>query len=85
MPLEFLGDGGATVSLLGWLSVPVFWGSQVLLIVGGHAVAVVAAHRVAVNRYETLTLARRGHLPLVVVMVGYTVLSLWIVSRPFAS
>lgn len=83
--LEFVGGGGTTISLLGWLSVPVFWGSQVLLIVGGHVVAVVAAHRVAVDRYETLTLARRGHLPLVVVMVGYTVLSLWIVSRPFAA
>jgi len=70
------------VSLLGWLSVPAFWASQVVLIVLGHAIAVVAAHAVAVDRYESLPRARRAHLPLVVVMVGYTVLSLWIVSRP---
>jgi hypothetical protein len=67
---------------LGWLSVPAFWGTQVVLVVLGHVVAVVAAHLAAVARYGTPRRARRGHLPLVVVMVGYTVLSLWIVSRP---
>jgi hypothetical protein len=65
---------------LGWLSMPAFWGSQVALVVFGHVVAVVAAHRVAVERYGDN--AGRGHLPLVVLMVGYTVLSLWIISRP---
>lgn len=73
------------LDLLGWLSVPVFWGTQVLLIVAGHVVAVVAAHAVATERYETLSRARRAHLPLVVLMVGYTVLSLWIISRPVVS
>jgi hypothetical protein len=73
------------LSLLGWLSVSVFWGSQVLLIVAGHIIAVVAAHAVAVERYETLSRARRAHLPLVALMVGYTVLSLWIISRPVVS
>jgi hypothetical protein len=66
---------------LGWLSLPAFWGSQVVLIVVGHVVAVVAAHRVAARRFPSRSAARRGHLPLVVVMIGYTVLSLWIVSR----
>ena len=67
---------------LGWLPLPAFWGSQVLLVVLGHVVAVVAAHFVAVRRYGTLTDARRAHAPLVVLMVGYTVLSLWIISQP---
>jgi hypothetical protein len=71
-----------SVALLGWLSVPVFWGAQVLLVVAGHVVAVVAAHQVAFRRYGSLARARRGHAPLVAVMVGYTVLSLWIISRP---
>jgi hypothetical protein len=73
------------LSLLGWLSIPILWGSQVLLIVAGHIIAVVAAHTVAVERYETLSRARRAHLPLVALMVGYTVLSLWIISRPVVS
>jgi hypothetical protein len=64
------------------LSLPAFWASQVLLVVAGHVVAVVAAHHVAVERYPSRSAARRGHLPLVVLMVGYTVLSLWIVTQP---
>ena len=77
-----LGTAGAPVDLLAWLPTAWFWGSQVLFIVAGHVVAVVAAHRVAVARYPTAAAARRGHAPLVVVMVGYTLLSLWVVSRP---
>ncbi len=73
------------LDLLGWLSIPAFWGSQVLLIVIGHVIAVVAAHAVARNRYGTLARAGRAHLPLVALMIGYTVLSLWIISRPVAT
>ncbi len=67
---------------LGWLSLPAFWGTQVVLIVVGHVIAVVAANQVAVERYASLSAARRAHLPLVVLMVCYTVLSLWIISQP---
>lgn len=78
----FTAGPAPIISLTEWLSIPVFWGSQVVLIVVGHVVAVVAAHGVAIRRYETHTLAQRAHVPLVVLMVGYTVLSLWIISRP---
>jgi len=71
--------GLAAVEPLAWLSLPAFWASQVLLIVGGHVVAVVAAHRVVAAGGRA---PLRAHAPLVVLMVGYTVLSLWIVSRP---
>ena len=79
-----LGAGGEPVRLLAGVPVSVFWWSQVLLVVVGHLVAVVAAHRVAVRRYGGGSSARRGHAPFVVPMVGYTVLSLWIVSQPLA-
>ncbi|WP_415379304.1 hypothetical protein [Halosimplex sp. TS25] len=78
------GTEGDAVRLLAGVSVELFWGSQVALVVVGHLVAVVAAHQVATERYGTGSAARRGHAPFVVVMVGYTVLSLWIVSRPLA-
>ncbi|WP_458207575.1 hypothetical protein [Haladaptatus sp. NG-SE-30] len=74
--------GGPELSLLGWLSLPVFWTSQVVLVVVGHLVAVVAAHYVALERTDRVGWA---HLPLTVLMVGYTVLSLWIISRPVAT
>lgn len=75
----------SAVELLFWLSLPVFWGSQVLLVVAGHIVAVVAAHYVTLDRYPARQLATRAHVPLTVLMVGYTVISLWIVSRPVMS
>jgi hypothetical protein len=74
--------GPSSITLLGWLSLPVFWGTQVVLIIAGHIIAVVAAHLVAVRRYESNHAARRAHLPFVLLMIGYTVLSLWIISRP---
>lgn len=67
---------------LWWLTVPGFWVSQVVLIVAGHIVAVVAAHYVAADRYGDRGSPRRGHLPLVALMVAYTMLSLWIISQP---
>ena len=70
---------------LDWLPLWAFWGTQIVLIVAGHIIAVVAAHAVAVERYGTLSKARRAHFPLVALMVGYTVLSLWIISRPVVS
>ena len=79
----FIGlEHGPMVAPLAWLTVSAFWWSQVLLIVAGHLVAVVAAHYVALKRYETAQTARRAHVPVVVLMIGYTVLSLWIISRP---
>ncbi len=77
--------GSHAVDLLGWLSVPAFWGSQVVLIVIGHVVAVVAAHRVVERRVDDTRRTLLAHAPLVVLMVGYTVLSLWIVSQPIVS
>jgi hypothetical protein len=82
---ELLLGVGDPVSLLGWLPVPVFWVSQVALIVGGHLIGVVAAHGAATRVTDSPAAARRTHAPFVVVMVAYTVVSLWVVSRPLAA
>jgi hypothetical protein len=66
---------------LAWLSLPLFWASQVALIVAGHLVAVVAAHLVAADRRAP----RAAVVPLTLLMVGYTAVSLWIVSRAVVS
>jgi hypothetical protein len=78
----YLTAAPPAVQPLAWLSLPAFWGSQVLLVVVGHVVAVVAAHHVCVARYPSRRSAALAHLPLTLLMVGYTALSLWIVSRP---
>jgi len=71
---------GDPIALLGWLSLPAYWGIQVVLVVLGHVVAVAAAHRTLADRYPDRT--GIAHAPLVVLMVAYTVISLWILSRP---
>jgi hypothetical protein len=72
----------ASVHLLGWLSLPAFWASQVALVVAGHVVAVLAAHLVVERGRAARTRTLAAHAPLIALMVGYTVLSLWLVSRP---
>ena len=76
--------GLESIDPLWWLSLPLFWGIQVFLIVAGHVVAVVAADAVTQRLAPTERWALIAHAPLVVLMVGYTVLSLWVVSLPVA-
>jgi len=58
------------------------WYSQVALIVGGHVVAVYLAHAIALRTARSPKLALRSQLPMVALMVLYTVTSLWILSQP---
>jgi len=58
------------------------WYSQVALIVAGHVVAVYLAHAVALREAPSPKLALRGQLPMVALMVLYTVTSLWVLSQP---
>ena len=56
------------------------WYSQVGIIVAGHVIAVWLAHRVAARFSPVRAVA--GQLPMLVVMVLYTVSSLWILAQP---
>jgi hypothetical protein len=58
------------------------WYSQVALIVGGHVVAVYLAHLVALRLLNDRRKALFSQLPMLVLMVLYTVSSLWILSQP---
>jgi len=58
------------------------WYSQVALIVGGHVVAVYLAHAIALRTARSPKLALRSQLPMVALMVLYTVTSLWVLSQP---
>jgi hypothetical protein len=65
---------------LDWMPISAVWYLSVAAIVLGHVAAVVLAHRRALRDS-----ARRpilAGLPLVVLMIGYTVLSLWIIAQP---
>jgi hypothetical protein len=76
-----LGNSLVTVApSLDWIPISAVWYLSVGAIVVGHIVAVVLAHRIAL-RDSPLRPVLAG-LPLVVLMVGYTVLSLWIIAAP---
>jgi hypothetical protein len=78
------GRAGASISLdpAAWLSLPAYWGLQVSLVVLGHVVAVVAAHAVLVRCAGAENPVGRAHVPLTALMVAFTLVSLWTVSRP---
>jgi len=67
---------------LGILSPYVFWYSAVVLIVAGHAIAVFVAHLEASRLFGNRRAALASQVPLLVLMVAYTMLSLWILAQP---
>ena len=56
------------------------WYVSVAAIVGGHIAGIVIAHRLALR--DAPGRATVAGLPMVTLMVGYTVLSLWIIAAP---
>lgn len=66
-----------------WTKVPgsVVWALQAGLIVFGHVVAVVQAHRVGLGQYANRRQALIAQLPLVGLMVAYTLIGLWVLGQ----
>ena len=58
------------------------WYLAVIAIVLGHIVAVAIGHTIALREYATRRAALRSQLPMLMLMVGYTMVSLWIIAQP---
>jgi hypothetical protein len=58
------------------------WYTSVVAIVLGHVLAMYLAHRLALARFADPRTARRSQYPLAVLMVAYTMVSLWILAQP---
>ena len=58
------------------------WNSQAAAIVAGHVLGVAIAHVQSLRLYAGERRAAVGELPLAALMVGYTVLGLWLLSAP---
>ncbi len=67
---------------LGIVSPYVFWYGAVTLIVVGHVIAVFLAHAAALRMFGSRRAALASQIPIVVLMVAYTTLSLWILAQP---
>lgn len=76
-------------SPLAGASVPVavlpdwFGALELLFVVVGHLVAIAVAHALAFELFTGRLQPIRSQYPFVLVMVGYTVTSMWIVSQPY--
>lgn len=82
-PLGFTGWPGAWLHVPERVSLPGSWAAglgalQVALVLLGHMVAVLVAHRLAERAFPGRIMALRGELPLTFVMVAYTWVGLWV-------
>lgn len=60
----------------------VVWHTQVGLIVVGHIVSVVVAHRIALQHFPGRRTAMLSQLPMLTLMIAFTVVGLWILAQP---
>lgn len=58
------------------------WHTQVVAIVVAHVVAIILSHVVAMNIYQTKKAVLISQIPMLILMVLYTLLGLWILSLP---
>ena len=63
----------------------VVWHTQVGLIVFGHVVSVVVAHRIALRHFPSRWTAMLSQLPMLVLMIAFTVSGLWILAQPLTA
>ena len=66
-------------------SVELIWYAQTAAIVAAHVAAVVVLHALAGESGERRMATIRGELPLTVLMIGYTLFGLWLLSTPVAA
>ena len=65
--------------LPGW-----FGSARLLFVLGGHVLAIWVAHSLAFELFPGVLAAIRSQYPSVVVMVFYTMTSLWVITQPYA-
>jgi hypothetical protein len=61
------------------------WYAQVVLIVVGHVIAVYLAHLRAGESFKKAQAVLVSQYPMLILMVGYTMTSLWILAQPITS
>ena len=64
------------------ISLKVIWHTAIVAIVVGHVIAVYVAHRVALNVFGTRRAALLSQIPMLLLMVAYTMTSLWMLAQP---
>jgi hypothetical protein len=68
-----------------YLSAATVWHFQVGLILIGHIISVLIAHFVAVRLFVSHKNALLSQLPMLLLMIIYTIIGLWILAQPIAA
>ena len=87
-PYGFSWDlfGGARYFVrFGAVDTRIIWFTSVAAIVVGHIAAVFLGHALALREFPDRRAALRSQYPMLGLMVGYTMLSLWIIAQPIVS
>ncbi len=66
-------------------TVRAMWNVQVAGIVAAHVVAVVVAHVLALRGHASVRRVALSQVPMTLLMIGYTVFGLWLLSTPVAA
>jgi len=78
---NLFGTAGYQVDI-GFVTPRLQWTVAVVAVVLGHVVAVYLSHVTAMRAFRRRSAALKSQIPMVLLMVGYTMISLWILSQP---
>ncbi len=78
---NLFGTAGYQVDI-GFVTPRLQWTVAVVSVVVGHLIAVYLSHVTALRVFRGSSAALRSQIPMVLLMIGYTMISLWILSQP---
>ncbi len=78
---DIIGTRGYEVDI-GIINARFIWYLSIVAIVVGHILAVFISHFRSVSLFGSSQAAMRSQLPMLILMVAYTMVSLWIISQP---
>ena len=81
---DLLGTADYQVNI-GVINARILWYLSTVLIVVGHVLAVYLAHRAATRLFSDRSTALNSQYPMLMLMVMYTVVSLWIIAQPIVA
>ena len=70
---------------IGIVNAKMVWYTAITAIIIGHVLAVYVAHIMAMRVFADRGAAQRSQIPMLVLMVVYTMISLWILSQPIVN
>ncbi|HVL64896.1 MAG TPA: hypothetical protein VM573_06965 [Actinomycetota bacterium] len=78
--------GGLSGAFSGFIASPrAVWFIEIALIVGGHILGVLAAHRTALRLHPDHGIAVRSQYALTALMTAYTIATLWLLAQPLVA